>query len=283
MAQALKFIPKARKIYNIKDENGILLHNPKSQDLSFKPAYIVTNEDLRKTTKINIKPNSEILTIAGSGDQALFYSKFSPKRLDLFDVSFCSYVITDIKFAAIQHLPTYADFFLLIDDIYNSLKPTNENESLMKILPYTHKITQTFIKKMHNCNLFYQEYWPLEYFSNYLINASEFEEIKAKIKPKFNFIWSDVANVHKHVMNKKYDIINLSNIFEWDSNYALHIITKLQKHLKPDGCILLQTSRTISKQHQNLYKDAQKKFKKNGTIQKLNISNHKVVLFTKTR
>ena len=63
----------------------------------FSLAYIATNENIRYEIGLTETNKKSILTIAGSGDQPIFYSLNGAKDIDTFDISFCSKVIMDIK------------------------------------------------------------------------------------------------------------------------------------------------------------------------------------------
>ena len=67
------------------------------------PAYTISNENQRWATSVvpNVK---SVLTVAGSGDQALFYKLSGVENIDTFDVNINAGIIQDIKCAAIKDL-----------------------------------------------------------------------------------------------------------------------------------------------------------------------------------
>ena len=73
-----------------------------NRSLAYSHAYVVSNEDLRYTTALTRDMGRKVLTVAGSGDQPLFYKLNGANHIDTFDVSFCAKAIMDIKTAAIR-------------------------------------------------------------------------------------------------------------------------------------------------------------------------------------
>ena len=72
-------------------------------DVKQLSAYIISNENQRWATRVvpNIK---RVLTVTGSGDQALFYKLAGAKIVDTFDITPNAGVIQDIKYNAVKHL-----------------------------------------------------------------------------------------------------------------------------------------------------------------------------------
>ena len=60
------------------------------------PAYTISNENQRWATQVvpNVK---KVLTVAGSGDQALFYKLSGATIIDTFDITCNARAIQDIK------------------------------------------------------------------------------------------------------------------------------------------------------------------------------------------
>ena len=59
---------------------------------------------------------------------------------------------------------------------------------------------------------------------------------KILVKP-FKFIRSDVADLHGHLV-EEYDVVNLSNIFDWGSSLMESTLSKLKKHVRVGGMIV---------------------------------------------
>ena len=99
----------------------------------------------------------------------------------------------------------------------------------------------TFIQQMKNYLIFANGLNPCEY-KNFILTKKEFEQMRSRTSTPFNFIWTDIDNLHLH-LTKKYNVINLSNIIEYmtDKDKIYQTLINLRKHLKPSGCIIVQT------------------------------------------
>ena len=119
----------------------------------FSPAYITSNENLKR--EVSLTPNaSEVLTVAGSGDQALYYKMAGATRVDTFDISYCARVIQDIKTTAI-HQMSYMEYFALLDSLHSSYYPS-KIPSMSNILPCLPKETLDFINDIGSYPIFYR-------------------------------------------------------------------------------------------------------------------------------
>lgn len=171
----------------------------KTEDLFNKnsPAYVVSNEDLRLIINTLKPQGKDVLTVAGSGDQPLFFHLFDANLIDTFDISMNAKQMMDVKVAAIKSL----DY----DDYYDLLKSIGAGSA-------DFPVKKTYISSY---------YMPLK---------SEYAALKSKIKFPYNFIQSDLHSLPDK-LDKKYDRFYFSNILQYD--FDTKKIIKLLNNLRP--------------------------------------------------
>lgn len=189
----------------------------------FKPAYTVSNEDLRWITKQT--PNAErVLTVAGSGDQALFYHLAGAKLVHTFDHTRNAKLIQDIKAVAVKKL-SRAEYFDLLTQLHKCRKIEIIPE-LDKIIPYLPSETVQYIQNSKDI-----VYAPFSAgsspntFAELQPTDTEYAKLSATIEQPFKFILGDLNELHKKI-HTQYDVINLSNIF--DNNYGIPFMEQLE-------------------------------------------------------
>ena len=205
------------------------------------PAYTISNENQRWATQV-IPDVKSVLTVAGSGDQALFYRLSGVKVIDTYDITCNARVIQDVKCAMIKHLSLY-DY----QDLLVRLHRTDGNalgfllNDLFHVLPdETLEIIENNKNSMiFGCGLdagFYPENIP---------DANEYEKLKKTLKKPFGFIWSDLESLSAK-LTRKYDLINISNIFDYVANAQtqVDILNNLSKHLNKGGRIVYLPQKT---------------------------------------
>ncbi len=210
---------------------------------NFRPAYLMTNENLRKTvTAFSVKMD-DVLTVAASGDQALFYALNGAKNIDTFDQTYCAKVIQDVKTTAVKDL-SYMQYRRLMNDLFDERLPGNDIAQisyLRAILPAMPAASAEFIRQMDGCNIFGMGGVLDDFDFSENLTAVEYEKVAQNINGPLNFIWTDIADLHMH-LTKKYDVINVSNIFEWieQKNPAaiVPIMKNLYSYLKPGGYLM---------------------------------------------
>lgn len=204
----------------------------------YAPAYVTTNEDLRHALSFLKPKGKSVLTVAGGGDQPLFFDLNGAKSIDTFDISFCAKVMMDYKVAAIKSLD-YQSYIktmtLLSDGAYPSDIP-----SYSKIQNYCTKDVTSFISGMKGCYIFRQ---AGRCNDDYLPFMSEYENLKKIVNKSYNFIWADLANVSKS-LNKKYDLFYFSNIIQYncDSDYILKVLESLKPFMNEHATVMLYSA-----------------------------------------
>ena len=199
------------------------------------PAYTISNENQRWATQV-IPDAKKVLTVAGSGDQALFYKLAGAKIVDTFDITCNARVIQDMKYVAIKNMNPveYKDLLIrayrtdgaelesILSDMWTSL-PDKTGEIIQK------SRFDMVLGFGLNAN-FYPENIP---------TAEEFARLRKVLTKPFYFIWSDLESLSGN-LTKKYDVINISNIFDYCSNAEtqVKILDELSAYLTKNGRIV---------------------------------------------
>ena len=201
----------------------------------FAPAYTISNENQRWAT--SVLPNvSRVLTVTGSGDQALFYRLAGAKHIDTFDKTNNARVIQDIKFAAIKNFSQTEYFTLLVDLFYAD--NITELPLMKKLMPKLPPKTVKIINTSGNKYIFGAGMDATQYPYN-IPNKNEYAKLKKTMKKPFNFMCCDLNDLSEQISGK-YDLINISNIFDYcyDWQRQCLILHQLTKHLNIGGHII---------------------------------------------
>ncbi len=232
----------ARRGYNA---NGWFMSGLSQIDEKFRSAYLVTNEDLRESVqKFGPVAGADVLTVAASGDQPILYASLGANNIDTFDQTFCAKAIMDLKVAAIQKLSRFEYQQLLCDlrDTQQHNKPAimgcHAMCGLWSAMPAD---TAEFIHKMSDCRIFAAETTLLN-INRSVPTEPEWDALKQRQSNPFNFIWTNIINLHTQ-LTQKYDIINISNICEWlfksgNKTAITPVLQNLFNSLKNGGYIL---------------------------------------------
>ncbi len=212
-------------------------------DARYRPAYLVTNEDLRESLSAFGGAPRDVLTVAASGDQPLFYAAYGAHHIDTFDMTYCAKAIMDIKTAAIQKLSneSYVD---LLYDVHRAQSDTDGDivncNNMDRVLSAMPADTGEFVRKMSKVCIFGAAYGAHD-IRRAVMTGAEWSAIKSRNPKPFNFIWTDIKDLHTH-LRQKYDVINVSNIFEWmlqrSKNEIVPTLKNLFVFLKPGGYIV---------------------------------------------
>ena len=227
--------------------------------MEYSHAYVVSNEDLRHTTGLTRDMGRKVLTVAGSGEQPLFYTLNGAAQIDTFDISYCARAIMDIKTQAIKSGMPYEQYKQLLTDLHNA-PSASQVKGISSILPRIPAHSAKLIRGMDGYRIFGNGLRP-EYYATEMISADEYATLQKTLKGHFNFIWSNVADLHTH-LTTEYDVINLSNIFEWVPELIQPTLQNLRNYVRPGGYILAQTGCSIPiSKNMAAYAKASKAFK----------------------
>ncbi len=202
-------------------------------NLDLIPAYAISNENQRWITS-RFQDAKRILTVAGSGDQAMFYAINGATHVDTYDIALFAHVIQDIKTTALKIL-NHSEFCELIENI--NTKPCGtytDTKHIKRVLPHLPHDSAEILRKYgqyasFNRGMMYPEHLPTH---------DEYTRMQSQITQPFNFIHSPLSNLHEQISGQ-YDIINTSNIFDmvkWQDQ--LKIMSSLLPHLSVGGRFL---------------------------------------------
>lgn len=234
----------ARKSYGEPNyERGKKFQTHPDKPMDYSPAYVVSNENLRYTTGLTRDMGRKVLTVAGSGEQPLFYTLNGAKKITTFDISLPAFIITEIKNQAIKSGMPYEQYVQLLTDLYSAPSASQVN-GMSDILPKISTHSAYFVRGMDGYRIFGNGLAP-KYYAKEMISRDEYSTLQKKLPDHFDFIWSNVASLHTH-LNDEYDVINLSNIFEWYPNLIQPTLQNLHDYIRPGGYILVQTGNIIA-------------------------------------
>ena len=199
----------------------------------FSPAYVATNEEVREALRVLApKPGARVLTVAGSGDQALLYKLAGAAHVDTFDITFNAKMMLDIKTSAIQKL-SHIDYLSLLNKIRTSRDIYNIS-LYQQLVDYMPDDTKNYVREMRGAKLVRGGMLDTVLFK------SEYTRLSEIIHGSFNFMWTDLSDLASH-LTQSYDQIYLSNILQYNvqPDYVCRVIGDLQKYLNPNGKILV--------------------------------------------
>ena len=177
-----------------------------------------------------------VLTVLGSGDQALYFYKMGANCVDLFDINKLTFFYYYLRIWIIKYLnKSYPDYFLSLDLITNILKmvsPKSKEEEYA--YSYWTMIVHMDIKDINQ--LFYI-YFPI-ISQNFFLTKDVLNGIDRKFK-FYNLNISSNINI-----DSKYDIIYTSNLSEYlyKKNVALERYKDNLIHLLSPGGLIVSTN-----------------------------------------
>ena len=249
-------INEARSKYNL--QSGQYLGESQDKFATYSHAYVTSNENLPMIMSEMRPCNKTVLTVAGSGDQPMFFMLYGASLVDTFDLSYCAKVMMDIKTAAIQsgNRAEYVDF---LTKMLNSSCQIENLALYNKCKDKCPAETQRFVENMRGCKICRPD--PI-YFEN-VPSDDEFVKLKKLINKPFDFIWSDLQNLSGK-LNRTYDQIYLSNILEYNCNYdsVYNVITNMLPRLNNKGQIMLYATPYFTYDEMCLFKKIQDALKK---------------------
>ncbi len=224
--------------------NGFFNRFANGDACCFRPAFLVTNEQLYETINMNHTTPRNVLTVAASGDQPMIYAASGATRVDTFDQSFCAKAVMDMKLTAVHRMNKY-EYLSFLDDIYFSQRQTHEDlmkiRNMRTIVASMPRDTAQFVRKMSVCDIFSNcMRAPSAHENTVDFCRRDYDKVRQVVSEPFNFIWTDICDLHSHLdINVQYDVINTSNIFEWILPYGTvpMVLRDLYSHLAPGGYI----------------------------------------------
>lgn len=267
----------------------LLGSSPFTRDNRYEGLYTFATEDISTYSK-EFKVTNSYLTIGASGDQVINAINTGAKVIDVYDSNrLCRHAL-HLKIAAIKAL-SYEEFFKYYETfspflfvkiadhlpeeelmywgtLYSMFGPTNtKSGEYINSLLFTYKRLEKDLIKSIN---------------PYLKDQESYEKLKEKInEPTITYLDSDLYSLPKHIENKTYDVINLSNIYEYLNysndtrfkyarKYRNFIIDSLLPHLNQNGTILVSYlyawSPEVHEVFKKLYKESKGKVVSTGAL-----------------
>lgn len=227
----------------------------------FNHIYPFSTENIKGYySQLNLK-DKDILTIGASGDHTINLELEGVKSVDYFDINPFTKYYYELKIAAIKALK-YEEFleFFCYNDYPKTFKKNNKTFSIelyRKITMFLKDDTKIFWDSLYldstgidirKSSLFSNDEEPLKVIkkANSYLQKENYELLKNKISLEPYFYQSNVTELFKN-LNKKYDIIMLSNIAQYiekmfNKNHLEElkkIILKLETNLNEDGIIIV--------------------------------------------
>lgn len=254
----------------------------------YESLYTNATEDMATYYK-EFKETKSFLTIGASGEQVANAINSGAKIIDVYDSNkLCKHALY-LRLAAIQALTldefmeyykTFSPFlFVKIADYLSeeelmywgtlySMFGTNNLQSgqIIKKLLFTYKrLDEELIKKI-----------------NPYLNPDNFNKLKKLISTvTINYIDSELYGLPKHIQDKTYDVINLSNIYEYlnynndvkfkhAKKYHKFVIEELLPHLNKKGTMVVSYlyawNDKLDKDFEEMYKQSKGKIVGTGAL-----------------
>ncbi|MBR2393543.1 MAG: hypothetical protein IKB05_03565 [Alphaproteobacteria bacterium] len=201
-----------------------------NQDLV--PAYAISNENQRWITS-RFQNAKRILTVTGSGDQAMFYSINGAAHVDTYDIALFARVIQDIKTTALKIL-NHNEYCELIESLNNTYGDYRAAKHIARLLPHLPGDSIKILNKYGQ----YANFNRGAMYPEHLPTRDEYARMQTTITQPFNFIHTPLNKLHEKISGQ-YDIINVSNIFDTvPGPEQLQIMSNLLPHLSVGGRLL---------------------------------------------
>lgn len=214
-----------------------VLYNRKRPD-NYDCVYFHSNENLRAIFNEIDVANRDVLTVLGSGDQALYMYDRGARSVDLFDKNNLTLYYYYLRVWTIKYLNQfYPDIHFdnnFLERLLQYVEPKTEAEKIAYL--YWKKFSWYF----EDCD--YDDLDDLFIIGNDIKGNElyDFYRIKSKVeKEKYNFYNIDIVTPNLN-LNKKYDAIYVSNIGDRvNSKEEIRIYRdNLFRHLKDDGIVV---------------------------------------------
>ena len=192
------------------------LLNKKSESNNYNKLYRFATEDMA-TYMPKLDNMNTYLSICGSSEQIFNGILLGAKNIDVFDINYFAKHGLMLRVAAIKALTK--------DELIKFYSSKLDLDLFYKILDYLDDYEKSFWYNIINCygdvlinRLFYKTRLNIDQIIdiNLYLQDNNYELIKRLIDDvNINFIESDLYNLIPFVKNKKYNCINLSNIYEY--------------------------------------------------------------------
>ena len=253
----------------LKDVNESLNINFGSKSLfgKYSGIYPYSNENLDVLfNNLDLK-DKEVLSVAGSGDHSFYSYNKGACNVDLFDVNLLAkyyyylriWIIKNYNsfyFDTINKFKNYNEFSRYFGILFNLVNPTSIDE----------EEAHEYWKLLYNmCSLKWENYGFGYYLRNKLFRAdtkrinwiSDLSVIKDKLANNNSGFYNCDITGNQTGIDKVYDVIFLSNIFEYvDDEESIRLKNNICRLLKDDGYIVLSNVKgNLSQINESLLSD----------------------------
>ena len=215
-------------------QNALNLSRHKKIDASMR-IFEQTNEDLKQLFNVYNVYDKDVLTVLASSDQLFSCYYQNARSVDTFDKVYTTLYYYYLRKWLIlyrnQMYPSYHFFYDGDVDLYSlvcSVNPTNNDERDAQVFWKTYLENHD---KMADKYLFYiSSYTQTKPFDG------DLNTIKNIFKQPLHFACMDMFE-QNHNINKKYDVLILSNMLEFakDKNQLMIVRDNIESLLKDDG------------------------------------------------
>lgn len=209
------------ELYNLLDED----HYLNSNFCKYSKIYTMTTENIYEFINHYNLENKDVLTVMGSGDHALNSYLLGAKTVTCFDINPLAQIMYDLKRNIILNydLNDFLDFFDIKNyDYISNIDKFDKNiikELKNKLNNNTYEFFNYFYThRMYFDDIFYHFNYDLNTLSNMngYLNEDSYDYLKDILNNKdINFIESNIIDLKNKLLNKKYDLILLSNISDY--------------------------------------------------------------------
>jgi hypothetical protein len=205
----------------------------------YSPAYVFCNERINDIINVLRPDGKNVLAVAGSGDMPLFLTAYGAKHVDTFDISYNARVIMDIKTHMLHNKVKFMDYVAVLTNLEKSVDVT-KCESWNIVKPVLNSDISEYLYAMRGCKIFMRGDTGKGII---LPNSPEFISMCENVPERYNFIWSDLFDVCGQISGQKYDIIYLSNVFQYvaNPNHIVGALNDFHKHLNPGGIMVIDS------------------------------------------
>lgn len=190
----------------------------------FHKLYPTSNEAIQEFfPKLNLK-NASVMTVGSSGDQILYALMFGAKEVVCVDINPFTKFFYDLKVAGIKHF----DFFDF-NEYFGYYHPSQEilnagiYRQISHLLPEDSKyFWDNIFLETNNVPYFFRH--SLLVNSHYSINKEQYCKLKETLKNPcpVKFKCGDIKDISKNLGTKKFDVILLSNIYDYIGDWKIN-------------------------------------------------------------
>ena len=199
------------------------------------PAFIFTTENYKHFEDMDVIGKDILTAAAGSGDNVLIWRRNGAKSVDQCDISLIPHCVTEAKFKSLQMLDRkqFKKAWNIGKGLY---KGGFDKDLLAPVLEQTSPGTQRLFAHDKTDEIIWRtDKYRVEELP-YLKNDKIYNEFKQYAADTPIFTWDDICDL-AFTLDKKYDIIHLSNIFSDEvlCPQSIPFIRNLLTKLNPGG------------------------------------------------